>query len=725
MIDAIAETTPCRHRMSNIFDQFDTPTAVGPNGDGTNPFDAVNGNIFDQLDKVAALKFANLPGNIKLNPLQQVQMQSGVADPQNTGATLASLLRGTDDVFLQSVASPIVTAGKKAYSLLSTPLTDYLPQRTAQQQAISDLHRMALAQDVSPMDDDDGTSQPSATETGIIKGIGNLANGFTSPIGLATLGLGGLPSWAQRAIAVGFAAQMVKDTPELATQLGTEFGKDPEDRDNEKIANLMTQGLGTMAMTSAAGLHGISGKRPELGPVSSIEPADLPKEATPASNAKDSFATAPDEESISQKIDDLHAAIGDIKTALMANRILPEPLEQALVETADETSADATSSQRAEGATASPAPVAPDGPMFRPPDESDLTPNQIQQSITEAINEKHAKTDTNADEDNTAQWNPNVVRRQAESAFSRVRQTEGSVLTNTAFDRDFYRTETGQRIQRLAIQTGLRVVFYKGDAHSPRGFFDPKDERLYLRTDMPETEMVASLEHELFHKRAAGGDPAALRVMAGVDPQSLAAQKIAAKYNGWLLMHGRPPLTRAKLRQEIGAFHVSGQNYEGIAPSDAFSDPVEALNAAREYHGARPVEQRSRSGEGAQFAPGKPGRLNLTQLGIKRKNPADWRATRDLWDRVGYSDILSDANRTAIARGRSPIVDEAWIRYFPEDAGLLGEQIRMHHIGGSPITIPLPVTRHLNVHMPGGFRYNPGGPGSALPFYTAASQERR
>ena len=110
---------------------------------------------------------------------------------------------------------------------------------------------------------------------------------------------------------------------------------------------------------------------------------------------------------------------------------------------------------------------------------------------------------------------------------------------------------------------------------------------------------------------------------------------------------------------------------------------------------------------------------NVTRLGITRNNPADWRATRDLWDQTGYGEILSDANRAAIAAGRTPVVDAAWISQFPEDAGLLGERIPMHHIGGGPITVPLPATRHLDAHMPGGFRYNSGGPGSALPAYPA------
>ncbi|WP_225981737.1 LysM peptidoglycan-binding domain-containing protein [Paracidovorax avenae] len=106
-----------------------------------------------------------------------------------------------------------------------------------------------------------------------------------------------------------------------------------------------------------------------------------------------------------------------------------------------------------------------------------------------------------------------------------------------------------------------------------------------------------------------------------------------------------------------------------------------------------------------------------TRNGVVRTNAADWRDLRDHWDDLGYSEILSQANRAAIAAGRTPKVDNDWVRVFPEDAGLIGERISMHHIGGLPVTIPLPATRHMDAHMPGGYRYNPGGPGSAAPFY--------
>jgi hypothetical protein len=113
---------------------------------------------------------------------------------------------------------------------------------------------------------------------------------------------------------------------------------------------------------------------------------------------------------------------------------------------------------------------------------------------------------------------------------------------------------------------------------------------------------------------------------------------------------------------------------------------------------------------------------NTTRLGLVRHNEADMRQLRDLWDDLGYGEILSTTNRNFIAKGLRPRVDDSWVKVFPEDAGLVGERISPHHISGLPVTVPWPKTRHMDAHMPGGFRYNPGGPGAAVPFYPAKPQ---
>jgi hypothetical protein len=136
---------------------------------------------------------------------------------------------------------------------------------------------------------------------------------------------------------------------------------------------------------------------------------------------------------------------------------------------------------------------------------------------------------------------------------------------------------------------------------------------------------------------------------------------------------------------------------------------------ARATYGANNISNASVGELALEAAAARP--LNTTRSGVTRTNAADWRSLRDHWSDLGYGEILSEANLSAIAKGRTPKVDNAWVSVFPEDGGLMGEKISMHHIGSTPLTVPLAATRHLNAHMPGGFRYNVGGPGSALPFY--------
>lgn len=110
-------------------------------------------------------------------------------------------------------------------------------------------------------------------------------------------------------------------------------------------------------------------------------------------------------------------------------------------------------------------------------------------------------------------------------------------------------------------------------------------------------------------------------------------------------------------------------------------------------------------------------RSNTTRFGVPRNSRADWHMFREQWDKAGYGEILSPANRARIDRGISPVVDETWVRYFTEDAGLIGEKIHIHHIDGSALRLPWPRTRHRDAHLPGGTSQNFGGPGSAAPFY--------
>lgn len=65
---------------------------------------------------------------------------------------------------------------------------------------------------------------------GTLKGVASTADFFLSPLGIATLGIGGLPAATQRAIAAAFTADMALHTPELAKELGKALGEGNPER---------------------------------------------------------------------------------------------------------------------------------------------------------------------------------------------------------------------------------------------------------------------------------------------------------------------------------------------------------------------------------------------------------------------------------------------------------------------------------------------------------------
>ena len=179
---------------------------------------------------------------------------------QPSAFSSGSIMPGPEDTgLIRAVGAPIQREVSQAWETLNKPINEFFPE-TPQQRFQRNMREISLAQQVSPQADVGPNAAPiNPAVAGTLSGVGSLAKGFTSPIGLATLGIASLPSVAQRAVSLAFAAQMASQTPEIAHQLGTEFGKPENERDNAKIANLLTQAGGTAFMTSAAGLHGITG----------------------------------------------------------------------------------------------------------------------------------------------------------------------------------------------------------------------------------------------------------------------------------------------------------------------------------------------------------------------------------------------------------------------------------------------------------------------------------
>jgi RHS repeat-associated protein len=72
------------------------------------------------------------------------------------------------------------------------------------------------------------------------------------------------------------------------------------------------------------------------------------------------------------------------------------------------------------------------------------------------------------------------------------------------------------------------------------------------------------------------------------------------------------------------------------------------------------------------------------------------RNSRQFWNQWAgtYGDTLSPANQSLIQRGRAPIVDDDWIRAFPEHSRFQGEGLIHHHLDYGPNAIPLPSSVH-------------------------------
>jgi hypothetical protein len=182
--------------------------------------------------------------------------QQSIIDALNNGATI----RDVPDKAAQ-IKRDFGT--ERLRQVIETPVTNYLPEDA--RNALDLPGQMAAVAAKHPEDTSFGVM------AGMAGGVKNLANGFTSPIGLATLGIGAAPKATQKAIALAFAGQMATQLPDLGTELGQEFGKPADKRDTEKISRLLTEFAGTDLFASLALRHGLKDSIP--APEPKLEPA--------------------------------------------------------------------------------------------------------------------------------------------------------------------------------------------------------------------------------------------------------------------------------------------------------------------------------------------------------------------------------------------------------------------------------------------------------------------
>lgn len=76
-------------------------------------------------------------------------------------------------------------------------------------------------------------------------------------------------------------------------------------------------------------------------------------------------------------------------------------------------------------------------------------------------------------------------------------------------------------------------------------------------------------------------------------------------------------------------------------------------------------------------------------LGFQRNGPWFWRQLRDQ-----KPEIFSPVNLRRIKQGRSPLVDETWLKHNPQHAGYLDDKLIHHHIDQGRMASGLPETIH-------------------------------
>ncbi|MBM3815244.1 MAG: hypothetical protein FJW20_26835, partial [Acidimicrobiia bacterium] len=105
---------------------------------------------------------------------------------------------------------------------------------------------------------------PAKVLAGAQRGVINATEFFLSPLGIATLGIGGLPSAAQRAIAGAFAVDMARQTPEIFAQLGEAVGTE----DLERATELTVTGAANTLFAGKSAAHALGvGRLPLAGQI--------------------------------------------------------------------------------------------------------------------------------------------------------------------------------------------------------------------------------------------------------------------------------------------------------------------------------------------------------------------------------------------------------------------------------------------------------------------------
>lgn len=224
--------------------------------------------------------------NITPDALQQEQNATGTTDPRNESfESYAARNPSESDQLIKKLAPtiktpeqqeqfgklvadktapqlPVQSTGGQAWQALWSPPTsikDFVDIQRGVDQNNEETDKQLRALAVKHGLDPDKYALNQSVPSQVIEGAGNsildLALTFTSPGGIATLGMGALPKAAQKAASLAFGAQMIAQTPEIASQILDEIRKPADQRDYRKIAQLTVSGLANTGFSALSFNH--------------------------------------------------------------------------------------------------------------------------------------------------------------------------------------------------------------------------------------------------------------------------------------------------------------------------------------------------------------------------------------------------------------------------------------------------------------------------------------
>ncbi|HTV40097.1 MAG TPA: hypothetical protein VMF08_05960 [Candidatus Sulfotelmatobacter sp.] len=314
-------------------DEFlDTPPAATPQPPA-NPFDKFDGNAFDRFDGPDLLAnilhppvFAESTGGGTLN-IPGDLLNAKFPPHQWTPQEIAQEQKDEDAVDAQTHPGLIGTLPRAVVADTAAEMMSAFDSgnRTQDADMFSGNIPAALEGNALPIDQiikqeaADKDEIPAVTAAKISTGIANsapwLATGFL-----------GLPAWAGRLMALGFSGQMISDAGPAARTLGTELGKNPEDRDSDAISSAVSDLVQDFGFAPFSGLHGARdliepyvdrrmyiirqlSDQLQNGPM--IPPAFAPnlEEDSPAQGGPDKQQPQQPPKSDSEKLDDLAAMV--------------------------------------------------------------------------------------------------------------------------------------------------------------------------------------------------------------------------------------------------------------------------------------------------------------------------------------------------------------------------------------------------------------------------------